>query len=101
MMRLILKYIVCGILFCILNACEHPDITLQNPNDLLRPAAEFAHNNFQFSLFYAAIERAGLIDELNAKGPLTVFAPADAAFHEMGIRNRSDLDRIGVDSLKY
>lgn len=82
------------------NSCDHPEITLQKPNDVLRPAAEFVHNNFEFSLFYAAIKRAGLADELNGKGPLTILAPGDQAFNEIGILKPADFDRFSVDSLK-
>lgn len=81
-------------------ACKHPDITLQNPNDLLRPAAEFAHNNFQFSLFYAAIARAGMIEELNGPGPFTVFAPGNEAFYAIGIRTVADLNKMDLAAVK-
>lgn len=100
-MKLINNFFVyCALLFCLVG-CKHPDITLQNPNDLLRPAAEFAHNNFEFSLFYAAIERAGLADELNAKGPLTIFAPGNKAFNEIGIKTPDDFSQMDQESLKY
>lgn len=99
-MKLTINYMICGILLMIAGGCKHPDITLHNPNDLLRPAAEFAHNNFEFSLFYAAIERAGLVDELNSKAPITVFAPNNRAFNEIGIQSAMDFDRIDKENLK-
>ena len=38
-----------------------------------------------FHIFHtlAAVKAAGLVDALNAKGPLTVFAPTDAAFAKL------------------
>jgi len=100
-MKSILKYFCFCTLLLLLAACEHPDITLANPNDLLRPGAEFTKNNFEFSLFNAAIERAGLREELSGKGPFTVFAPGNDAFHEIGIRTKADLEKVSADSLKF
>lgn len=95
-----IKYFALSLFLLAFGSCKHPDISLQNPNDLLRPAAEFAHNNFQFSLFYAAIAKAGLVDELNGKGPFTVFAPGNLAFNEIGIKTPADLDQMDKESLK-
>lgn len=81
-------------------SCKHEDIRLQNPNEVLRPAAEFIHNNFNFSLFYAAIDRAGMVEELNGPGPYTIFAPSDNAFRGIGIRKPQDFSRFSPDSLK-
>jgi uncharacterized surface protein with fasciclin (FAS1) repeats len=36
-----------------------------------------------FKTFAAAIDRAGLLTELAAKGPFTVFAPTDEAFNKL------------------
>lgn len=41
---------------------------------------EVASANTDFSTLVAAIKAAGLVDALNGKGPLTVFAPTNAAF---------------------
>ncbi len=41
---------------------------------------EVAASNPDFSTLVAAIKAAGLVDALNGKGPLTVFAPTNAAF---------------------
>jgi uncharacterized surface protein with fasciclin (FAS1) repeats len=94
------KYWVLILLVLTVLSCKHEDIRLQNPNEVLRPAAEFIHNNFNFSLFYAAIERAGLVEELNSRGPYTIFAPADNAFRAIGIRKPQDFNRLSPDSLK-
>lgn len=41
---------------------------------------EIAASNPEFSTLVAAVKAAGLVDALNGKGPLTVFAPTNAAF---------------------
>ncbi|MDG1491945.1 MAG: fasciclin domain-containing protein, partial [Planctomycetota bacterium] len=37
-----------------------------------------------FTTLVAAVEAAGLVDALSGEGPLTVFAPTDAAFAALG-----------------
>lgn len=81
-------------------SCNKPDIRLDNPNDALRPAAEFARNNYAFSLLSAAIVKAGLGEELNKPGPLTIWAPTDAAFNRIGIRSPEDFDNYDTESLR-
>lgn len=81
-------------------SCSKPDIRLDNPNNSLRPAAEFARNNYAFSLLSAAIVKAGLEEELNKPGALTIWAPTDAAFNRMGIRSPEDFDKYHTDSLR-
>ena len=46
--------------------------------------AETAIANKDFSTLVAAVTAAGLVDALNAKGPITVFAPTNAAFDKLG-----------------
>ena len=50
-----------------------------------KPAApipnELAYKGF--NTLHAAVISAGLVDELSARGPLTVFAPNDAAFKKL------------------
>ena len=43
----------------------------------------------EFTVLLAALETAGLVDALNGEGPLTVFAPTDAAFAAL-------LEELGV-----
>lgn len=81
-------------------SCNKPDIRLDNPNNSLRPAAEFIRNNYAFSLFSAAIVKAGLEEELNKPGTLTIWAPADAAFNRIGIRSAEDFGEYTTDSLR-
>jgi uncharacterized surface protein with fasciclin (FAS1) repeats len=44
---------------------------------------EIASQSPDFSTFVAAVKAAGLTDELNAAGPLTVFAPTNEAFAKL------------------
>lgn len=99
-MKISFKYIliICSLL--IAGGCHKMDIRLAEPNANLQSAAEFAHNNFAFSLFYAAIERAGMVDELNGPGPFTILAPTNAAFNQRGIYNNDDLGKLSPDSLR-
>jgi len=42
-----------------------------------------AASNSDFSTLVAAVKAAGLVDALKAEGPLTVFAPTNAAFAKL------------------
>lgn len=44
---------------------------------------DVASGNENFSTLVAAVQVAGLVDALKGKGPLTVFAPTNAAFEEL------------------
>ncbi|MCJ7421770.1 fasciclin domain-containing protein [Sphingomicrobium astaxanthinifaciens] len=44
---------------------------------------EIAAGNENFETLVAAVQAAGLVDALSGVGPLTVFAPTDAAFGEL------------------
>jgi uncharacterized surface protein with fasciclin (FAS1) repeats len=43
-----------------------------------------AAGNKDFSTLVAAVKAAGLVEALQAKGPITVFAPTNAAFEKLG-----------------
>ncbi|MEM8602869.1 MAG: fasciclin domain-containing protein [Cyanobacteria bacterium P01_H01_bin.121] len=65
---------------------------------------EIAVNNEDFNTLVAAVQAAGLVDALQQPGPLTVFAPNDAAFARLPpgtvqtlVQNPPQLGRI----LKY
>src|ERR1700742_4459264 len=51
-------------------------------------------------MFAAALEKTGLMQELNGPGPFTVLAPGNSAFYELGLQRPSDLDRLNRDSLR-
>lgn len=101
MFRSIRSYITLMLLLTVgITGCDHDDLGLSNEVTNYRPAADFVRNNYDLTLFYAALERAGLVEELNGKGPFTVLAPNNAAFNELGIRKPEDLNRMDVDSLR-
>ncbi len=45
---------------------------------------DVAVENKDFSTLVAAVKAAGLVEALKAKGPITVFAPTNAAFEKLG-----------------
>lgn len=53
---------------------------------------QIAQSDENFSILVQAVVRAGLVDALSAEGPLTVFAPTNAAFAAL-------LDELDADSL--
>lgn len=52
---------------------------------------DLAASNSEFSTFSKAVKAAGLESTLNANGPLTVFAPTNAAFDKLGQQKLNDL----------
>ncbi|SEW51610.1 fasciclin domain-containing protein [Chitinophaga arvensicola] len=94
-------YTVLLLLSSLLFSCKHEDLTVPKPNKDIRPAGDFIRNNYDFSLFYAALEYTGLVAELNGKGPFTVLAPTDQAFHELGVQLPGDFQKMNKDSLRF
>jgi uncharacterized surface protein with fasciclin (FAS1) repeats len=103
----IYKYKIAGILSVLLliglgySSCQKTSLNEPAPAVTFRNAADFLKNNYEFTLFYAAIQKAGLADSLNGPGPFTVLAPDDNAFHLHGIRSAADFDKWSADSLKF
>ena len=65
-------------------------------NVLLPPTvAGIAINNANFSILVSAVVKAGLVSALNGAGPLTVFAPTNAAFQQLF----TDLKVTGIADL--
>lgn len=56
--------------------------------------AEFAAENPSFGTLVQALEAAGIMDQLEQQGPLTVFAPNDEAFSQL---NQDDLTALLAD----
>ncbi len=81
-------------------SCKHDKLDFEQEMKNYRPAADFIRNNYDLSLFSAAIERAGMTAELNGPGPFTILAPGNKAFNEMGILSSADLDKMPVDKVK-
>ena len=106
-MKNIFKYRITGILPVLLliglgySSCQKTSLNTPAPAVTFRNAADFLKNNYEFSLFYAAIKKAGLVDSLNGTGPFTIFAPDDNAFNLYGIRTAADFDKWSADSLKF
>ncbi|MCW3466381.1 fasciclin domain-containing protein [Chitinophaga nivalis] len=89
------------LLAALLCSCKHEDLTVPKPNKHIRPAGDFIKNNYDFRLFYAALEYTGLATELNGKGPFTVLAPANQAFNELGVQLPEDFKKMNKDSLRF
>jgi uncharacterized surface protein with fasciclin (FAS1) repeats len=101
--NLSLKTLFCYLpvlLLLFLNGCKNDDLEVVKVNENVRAGADFIKNNYQLTLFSAAIEKAGMSDQLNGAGPFTFLAPSDAAFNAIGILRASDFDKMNRDSLK-
>ena len=81
-------------------SCKHDDLSMVKPNENLRPVADFIKNNYEMTLFSAALDKVGYSDQLNAEGPFTFLVPTDLAFNELGVYRASDFDKMNIDSLK-
>lgn len=81
-------------------SCKHDQLEVYEENINYRPAGDFIRNNYDLSMFAAALEKTGLMQELNGTGPFTVLAPGNSAFYELGLQRPSDLDRLDRDSLR-
>lgn len=84
-----------------LGSCQKPEILLYQQNEEVRSVGDFLNNNFNYTLFSAALEYTGLLDTLRGVGPFTVFAPDDNAFNRIGIQRPSDFAQMDRDSLRY
>ncbi len=82
-------------------SCKHDNLLVPKPNENIRPAADFIRNNYDFRLFYAALDYTGLVSELNGEGPFTILAVPDIGFNNLGIMNEVQLRRLNKDSLQH
>ncbi|SEL99695.1 Uncaracterized surface protein containing fasciclin (FAS1) repeats [bacterium A37T11] len=99
-MRLLTGTLFAMLLFG-LTACEKPSILLNQPNEDVRSLGGFISNNYDYSLFAAALAYTGLLDTLNNPGEFTVLAPNNTAFNELGISSPDDFQHMNRDSLRY
>lgn len=84
------------------SACKKPDFEAQQQAMAAGTVSDYLKNNFDFSLFAAAISKAGLTDTLNqTTAAFTVMAPTNTALNKDGIYNASDFDKWPADSLRY
>ncbi|MBB5636132.1 putative surface protein with fasciclin (FAS1) repeats [Pedobacter cryoconitis] len=88
------------VLLLLFNSCKHEDLEIAKENENFRLASDFIKNNYDMSLFYAAIEKAGMKAQLQGPGPFTVLVPNNLAFQQIGISRPSDFDKMNQDSLK-
>lgn len=88
------------VLLLLLNSCKHDDLEIVKENENFRVASDFIKNNYDMTLFYAAIEKTGMTAQLQGTGPFTVLVPNNAAFQQIGITRPSDFDKMNQDSLK-
>jgi len=83
-----------------IHACKNKDLDLYVESDKYSNAADFIGNNYNLSLFYAALKQADLLDMLKQEGPYTLFAPTNKAFNDLGIVRASDFANMKQDSLR-
>jgi uncharacterized surface protein with fasciclin (FAS1) repeats len=95
------KYTAVALAALLVTGCKHDDLLVPRPNENIRPAADFIRNNYDFKLFYAALEHTGLVTELNGPGPFTVLAITDPGFNAKGIFSTEDIRRLNKDSLRH
>ncbi|WP_161596682.1 fasciclin domain-containing protein [Chitinophaga vietnamensis] len=83
-------------------SCKKPDFEAQQQAQAAGTISDYLSNNFDFSLFAAAVRKTGLMDTLNqANNALTVLAPVNSAFNKDGVYNAADFDAWPADSLRY
>lgn len=84
----------------LLQACNHDEFLVYEENTETRNVGDYIGNNFDLSLFYAALEKTGVLENIVGTEKVTVYAPTNAAFNALGIYRASDFDRLDQDSLK-
>lgn len=85
----------------LLSSCSHDNLLVPKPNENIRPAADFIKNNYDFRLFYAALEYTGLTGDFNAPGPITVLAVPDNGWYAMGVSTVAQVYSLNKDSLRH
>lgn len=83
-------------------SCKKPNFDVAPSLGSVGTISTYLSNNFDLSLFYAAVQKAGLADSLDrSTAAYTVWAPLNSALNTDSIYNPSDFDRWSPDSLKY
>lgn len=100
-----LRRIACFLIFnfslLLFHSCEKPSIVINAPNEDIPSLAGFLGNNYDYTLFHAALQYTGLLDTLNSsQATFTVLAPDNAAFNGIGILRPSDFYTMDRDSLR-
>ncbi|OYD46358.1 hypothetical protein CHU00_06620 [Sphingobacterium cellulitidis] len=99
-MKSIKKHLLFLLAFVLLQSCSHEDFLVYEENTETRNVGDYIGNNFDLSLFHAALEKTGVLQEITTDQKVTVFAPTNAAFNGLGIYRASDFDKLDQDSLK-
>jgi len=81
------------------SACQKMDLRPPGNTDK-RSIAQLVSQTPGFELLKAAISRAGLQDDLNKPGNLTVFAPTNDAFINAGFKTTSDIAKADKETLR-
>ncbi|QIL41321.1 fasciclin domain-containing protein [Pedobacter sp. HDW13] len=92
--------LIMGLQLLFFTGCKHDDLSVALPNENIRQAGDFVKNNYEMTLFYAALKKTGYAEQLNGTGPFTVLAPTDDAFNRLGIYSTADFDKMNADTLK-
>lgn len=82
------------------SACKHDELQVYKESDNYSNAADFVKNNYNFTLLYAALKQANLLELLSKEGPYTLFAPSNKAFNDLGIVRAGDFATMNQDSLR-
>jgi uncharacterized surface protein with fasciclin (FAS1) repeats len=87
-------------LVLVLGSCKKPDFESIPPAGSIGTITSYLSNNFDLSLFAAAVKKAGLADSLDkTSNAYTVWAPNNKAFNKEGVFSESDFDKWKPDSL--
>lgn len=82
-------------------ACKKEDIAAPTDRTLVpRKISEFIHNNYDFSILYAALVKTQLLDSVD-QTDVTFFAPDNNAYNYMGIASPDAVASMDTDSLRY
>jgi uncharacterized surface protein with fasciclin (FAS1) repeats len=65
-----------------------------------RTIAQLVGANEDYRLLKLALARTGLLDDLNGKGPFTVFAPNNKAFAAAGLGDAAAIAKVDKETLK-
>ena len=88
-MKRIITTVAATALLAAAAALGHGSQTAERPN-----IVELAASNSQLSTLASLVKKAGLVGALSAPGPVTVFAPTNAAFAKVP---KATLDKLAAD----
>ncbi len=90
-----------GIVLLTVVSCKKINLDQAPGDSNVGTISSYLHTNYDFSLFDAAVQKAGLEDSLDrTELAFTVMAPLNLAFNKEGIYAATDFDKWPADSLK-